>query len=270
MPIVSVVLSVYNEEQNLPSAIESILGQTYKDYELICCDDKSTDGSLSVLSLYKEKYPEKIQIIENIKNRGQAFSRNRCIKKAKGSYIAIMDADDMCDSTRLEKQIDYLSTYPEIAFVGTGMTFFDEHGTWATRLFEEFPPRKKYVPHAPYCLASCMFRRDALEAVGNYNENPFYRSGEDLELVVSLVEHGYQGANINEPLYFCREGIGVYKKWSIYERLTEALKIANIVRRLRLPVLYYLYVLRPLALAFLPRRIYMKLHRNALKKESYE
>ena len=268
LPTVSIVISVFNEEKYLAEVIESILRQTYTDFELIICDDCSTDKSLYILYQYKEKYSDKIHIIANKENHGQAHARNRCIKIASGQFIAIMDADDRCDPTRLEKQVAFLSSHPEISFVGTGMTFFDEGGTWAIRLLPPYPSKEDYVPHAPFCLASCMFRREALEAVGGYNEKPIYRQGEDYELVVSLLEKGYKGANIVEPLYFCREGTEVYKKRRVKERLTETWKIANIVKRLKLPIRYYIYALRPLLLALLPGKLYMFLHRSALKRDS--
>ena len=267
MVTVSVVLSVFNEEKYLAEAIESILHQTYRDFELICCDDGSTDGSLEILRQYKGKYSSIIHIIENKKNHGQAYARNRCIRKANGQFIAIMDADDKCDLSRLEKQVRFLCLYPEIGFVGTGMTFFDENGTWATRMTKTFPSKEDYIPHAPFCLASCMFRKEALESVGGYNEKSIYRQGEDYELVVSLLEKGYKGANISEPLYFCREGVEVYKKRRAIDRITEAWKIADIIRRLKLPPYYYLYVLRPLLLALLPGKFYMLLHRGVLKRD---
>lgn len=267
LPKVSVILSVYNDENYISDAIESILNQSYRDFELICCDDKSTDGSLEVLRLYEKSYTPVIRVIENSENRGQAFARNRCIEVASGSYIAIMDSDDKCDLERLRKQVAFLDHYPEISFVGTGMTFFDDSGTWATRLVKPFPMKKDYVPNAPFCLASCMFRRDVLEAVGGYNEKLINRRGEDYELVVSLIEKGYRGASICEPLYFCREDSEVYKKRKLNDRLIEAMRITDAVKRLKLPYRYYLYVIRPIILALLPGKLYMMIHRASLKKQ---
>ena len=261
-------MSAYNCAPLISEAINSIVNQTYKFWELIICDDRSTDGTWDIIMMYKKIYPKEVFVLQNEKNRGRAYARNRCIKKARGSYIAIMDADDTCDPTRLEKQVEFLSSHPEISFVGTGMTFFDTNGTWATRLMKSFPSKEDYIPNAPFCLASCMFRKDALEAVGNYNEKPIYRSGEDYELVVSLLEKGYRGANINELLYFCREDTEVYKKRKAKERITEAWKLADIVTRLGLPVKYYIYILRPLFLALLPGPLYMLIHRGFLKKNS--
>lgn len=268
MEKVSIIMSVFNCAHFISEAIDSILNQTYKFWELIICDDGSTDGTWDVIKTYKEVYPKEVFVLRNKKNRGQAYARNKCIKRAKGSYIAIMDADDICDPTRLEKQVKFLSFHPEVIFVGTGMTFFDESGTWAKKRMKSFPSKEDYVPHAPFCLASCMFRKDALLAIGGYNESPIYRSGEDYELVVSLLEKGYLGANISEPLYFCREESGVYKKRKAKERIAEAWKLSDIVTRLRLPVVYYLYILRPLFLALLPGRLYMLMHRGVLKKNS--
>ena len=262
-------MSAYNCAPYIAEAIDSIINQTFKDWELIICDDGSDDGTWDVIQRYQVKYLERIVALRNEENRKQAFSRNRCIKKARGKYIAIMDADDKCDLTRLEKQVVFLENNQDIAFVGTGMTFFDQNGTWATKLRTPFPRKEQYVPHAPFCLASCMFRKEKLEAVGGYNEKPIYQRGEDYELVVSLMEKGFRGANINDVLYFCREDNEVYNKRRINQRLKEARKIADVVRRLRLPVKYYIFVLRPLILGLLPGKIYLKIHRGALKKRIY-
>ena len=104
---VSVIMSVYNAEQTLVNSIESIINQTYKNLEILICDDFSTDDSLKILETYKSQ-DKRIQIIKNNENIGLTKSLNKLIKKATGKYIARHDADDISMLYRIEKQLSAL------------------------------------------------------------------------------------------------------------------------------------------------------------------
>lgn len=115
-PTVSVIMPTYNREELLPRAIDSVLSQTYKDFEFIIIDDGSTDNTLQLLKKYADK-DNRIRVFRNDKNRGIAFSRERGLEVARGKYIAIMDSDDISLPNRLEKQTAYLDAHPDIAVV---------------------------------------------------------------------------------------------------------------------------------------------------------
>jgi len=121
-PLVSVVLSVYNGEQYLAEAIESILNQSYTNFELILVDDGSTDSSLEIIKSYDDK---RIILISR-ENRGLIASLNEGILKAKGKYIARMDADDISLSTRFEEQVAFLEQNPKVGLCGTAIIGFSE------------------------------------------------------------------------------------------------------------------------------------------------
>ena len=99
MPMISVVIAAYNEEEHLDKCIISVLSHTYQNFEIIIINDGSTDGSAEIINKYKEEYKEKVIAIDK-KNGGQASARNCGISAAKGKYITFLDADDYIDSKR--------------------------------------------------------------------------------------------------------------------------------------------------------------------------
>ena len=112
IPLVSVVMSVYNDSKYLSESIKSILDQTLKDFEFIIVDDGSLDNSFDLLRRFKKK-DNRIKILKNNSNMGLAFSLNKAIKESKGKYIARMDADDLSMPDRLKKQIIFFQKYKE-------------------------------------------------------------------------------------------------------------------------------------------------------------
>ena len=125
--LVSIIMGVYNGANTLSQALESIMAQTYTKWELIACDDCSTDETLKILSNYVDK-DSRIKVIRNGENCGLAASLNHCLEYVQGTYIARMDCDDLSVETRLEKQVAYLESHPEFDLVGTYMQAFDESG----------------------------------------------------------------------------------------------------------------------------------------------
>lgn len=119
--LISVVMSNYNtDEAYLRTAIESVLNQTYKNFEFIIVDDCSTDNSLEIIKSYKD---ERIVILENEENMGITKSLNRGLRVAKGEFVARMDADDICLPERFEQQVEFLTRNPEYIACGTAIEF---------------------------------------------------------------------------------------------------------------------------------------------------
>ena len=127
-PLVSVIMGIYNCEKSIEAAIESILQQTYDNWEMIMCDDGSNDDTYLVASGYRDDYPEKIVLLKNGCNRGLNYTLNHCLRYAKGEYIARMDGDDISLPTRLEKEVRFLDEHPHFAIVSCPMIYFDEGG----------------------------------------------------------------------------------------------------------------------------------------------
>lgn len=117
----------FNAMPFLKEAVESILAQTFNDFELICVDDGSTDGTLSVLELYQDE-DERVKIVEHIVNQGISAALNSGIAKARGLFIGITDADDISLQTRLEEQVRFLEGNPHLEMLGTGATVIGTDG----------------------------------------------------------------------------------------------------------------------------------------------
>ena len=123
-PLVSVIMPVYNGEKFLAEAIESILAQTFSDFELRVVDDASQDGSVEIIRSYEER-DERVRLIQHERNRGQATALNNGVSAARGRYIAMMDSDDISLPDRLRKQFDVLEAHPEIDLVGACLQVVD-------------------------------------------------------------------------------------------------------------------------------------------------
>jgi glycosyltransferase involved in cell wall biosynthesis len=121
MPLITVILPVYNGEATLAIAMQSIFDQTFKDYEVLFLDDGSTDGSLAVARTFSDS---RLRVIHDGVNHGLAYRLNQGIDLAQGRYIARMDQDDICFPERLAKQFEFLETHPEIDLLGCRIIVF--------------------------------------------------------------------------------------------------------------------------------------------------
>lgn len=121
-PLVSVVMPAYNGEKYIGEAIASVLNQTYSNWELVIVEDCSTDGTLKVIRGYRD---ERIKLFCNTENIGIAATTNRAIENSRGKYIALLDDDDVSEKERLQLQVDYLETHPEIDILGGGFSWID-------------------------------------------------------------------------------------------------------------------------------------------------
>lgn len=265
MPNISVLMGIYNCADTLKDAVESIVNQTYSDWELIMCDDGSTDNTYDVAAQYQSKYPEKIVLLKNERNHGLNYTLNKCLATARGEYIARMDGDDICDPERFAKELQVLESESGISIVSTDMTYFDEHGSWGLVRHEEYPEGKDFMKGSPFCHAPCLVRKDAFDAVGGYSESKWLLRVEDYHLWVKMYHAGFRGKNIHESLYQMRDDQNAYHRRKFKYRVNEAYVKALAVRQLHLPAYYYVYVLRPIIVGLLPNKVYDLLHRRKLK-----
>lgn len=182
--VVSVVMPVYNQEKYVQDAIESILNQTFQDFELIVVNDGSDDNSESKILSCRD---ERIVYVRNEENQGNYPARNIGIAKAKGRYVAVMDADDLAFPTRLEQQFTYLENHRDLCVVGSGFTFSDTLRKCRHPLGDE-EIRLALLDRNSFMHASLMIRMEALRELGGYNEA--YRYASDYDLVCRLVLYG--------------------------------------------------------------------------------
>lgn len=186
-PRVSVFMPVYNGQRYLQEAIESVLQQTYPHFEFLILNDGSIDASQAMIRSYTDV---RIRYIENPTPSGLMHVRNQGLKAAKSEYIATIDCDDVWHPQRLEKQVEFMDTYPTFAFVGSRTAFIDEKGAikgiaWRYRLSpQEIPP---FLLFGNYFIHSSILMRRAMIPEGGYQAT----TAEDYELWVRMSQLGY-------------------------------------------------------------------------------
>lgn len=197
-PKISIVMSTFNRADYLPAAIESILNQTFKDFEFIIVNDGSTDNTDTVLNAYARQ-DSRIKILKNKTNQGLINSLNRGLDLARGTYIARMDDDDFSLPHRLEIQANYLDTHPDITVLG-GAYFTREDKT----LRMGGPPTPEMAKiisfiRVPVLHPTTMIRRDFLNKHGiRYNKK--YPSSEDTDFFHQIAVKGGKILNLGDPL----------------------------------------------------------------------
>src|SRR3989344_5300354 len=227
MPLVSVIMPVYNAEKYVPAAIESILNQTYKRFELIIIDDQSTDNSSPIIKTYKRRHRTKIQLIETKKNlnRGGDMCANLGIERARGKYIAHMSADDIAASQRLEKQVEFLERNRRVFLVGSSAYVININGKIIGEKLEPTSPSDIYHAYAtsnPIISSSIVVRR--IFGGKHFAYQIEYETNNDYYTFFKLIEKGYILANLSEKLLFSR----LQDKNSAYFDIKE--KFLNILR----------------------------------------
>lgn len=219
-PKISVVMSCYNRAEYSKLAIESILGQTYKDFEFIIIDDFSEDNTAEVIQDYADK-DERIVFIRNKQNMDYNYNLRKGFEIAKGEYIARMDDDDISMPERFEKQVEYLDKHPEITVLGTFIEPIGEGKaeSWVTiEDSDELEIAMNF--YNPMCHPSVMIRNSFLKENNlNYSEDALY--AEEYHLWMKIILAGGKLANLPEELVQYR----MHKKSVTQESRTQ--KIQN-------------------------------------------
>ncbi len=192
--MISVIIPIYNAEQTIVSALDSIKNQTFtrKKFEIIIVNDGSTDAGSKVVENYIEEHPQMNIILLHQKNGGVSNARNTGLKIAKGDYIALLDADDEWDSTKIEKQIDYFENKNlEIDFLATARNnnkilfpYYIKNG-FAEITFNKLLIRNEAQP------STVMFKRKVLENTGYFDDNQRYAEDVNFWMKVSFKNRMY-------------------------------------------------------------------------------
>lgn len=238
-PKVSVVMPAYNAERYISRAIESILNQTFKDFELIIINDASTDSTLSIINKYIKK-DKRIKVISNKKNLQIAASLNIGITKAKSNIVARMDADDYSIRNRLELQYKLLEKHSDIAIVGAYMYVVNEQNKVLT--IRKYPTKsddlkKVMFRYSPFAHPVVMYRKKVIQEFGGYSLGIF--PCEDYELWFK-VGSKYKFATIPKPLlrYTNYENSSSHRNLKNIELLGLRIKIMAIVKLGYTPTIY--------------------------------
>jgi len=181
-PLVSILVSVFNGGTSLEDALSSIEQQVYQNVEILIMNDASTDKSSCVIDEF-QKRNKSCFVFNHQKKEGLAKSLNELAKKARGTYIARMDADDVCTIDRLEKQISFLEQHPDVGVCGGRGWLVDDHqNKTELNVPVGFVSKRKLIYHNQCIHPTLVFRRDVFEMVGGYDEKKKYSQDYDLLL----------------------------------------------------------------------------------------
>jgi GT2 family glycosyltransferase len=169
---VTVLLAVHNGEPYVGEAVQSVLAQTFTDFELLVVDDASTDETVGIVEGFGD---DRVRLLRNDRNLGQVPSLNRGLLEARGEYVARLDADDACLPARLERQVEILDLEPRVGLVGTWMDAVDDQGRLLGRLQKTLDDYVDFVYHTLIMRVyvshpSAMYRRDPVLRLGCYDE----------------------------------------------------------------------------------------------------
>ncbi|MDG6218134.1 MAG: glycosyltransferase [Candidatus Thermoplasmatota archaeon] len=234
-PIVSVIMPVYNNEKYLRESIESILNQTYTNFEFIIIDDCSSDSSWDIIQIYSEKDPRIIPI-KNEKNLKIPKTRNKGIKISKGKYIVVQDGDDVSCPDRIEKQVEFMEKHTEYGALGSNMYVIDSNSeVIGERIYiNDFKKIKKAITrYNPIAQPSVIIRNSLLKnEIGNYNEDLIRCSDYDLWIRIGLK---YKIGNLQESLVKYRRS----DDQGLITNYNKSLKFTLFIQKKYLFVKYY-------------------------------
>jgi len=182
--IVSILIAIYNGESSITNCFESIRQQTFQDFEIICVNDASQDNTPEKLREWQKIFGlDRFTIINNIQNIGLTKSLNLALKKARGKYIARIDADDRWDKTKLEKQIYFMENHSNYGIVGCN--HINVYKNNENKKYIQLPEThemiaKKMFRRNPFAHSCILARADLIKSLGGYDETIKY--GQDYEL----------------------------------------------------------------------------------------
>lgn len=221
---VSIIMSTYNVEGYIIDCLESILKQTYNNFEVLIVDDNSSDSTVKTIESVIQK-DARVKIINvNSINQGLTKNLNKLIQNSTGEYIARMDADDICEPNRLEEQVKFLEENKEISVVGSIAYQINDEGH-KKEDYRKVPLTHEEITKTiltvnPMIHPSTMFRKEKILNIGGYNED--YRTAQDYELWFRCIANNLKLANINKPLLQYRVADNHASKRSFSYRMLDA------------------------------------------------
>lgn len=258
---ISVLMGIYNCSQTLEQAVKSIQNQSYTNWELILCDDGSSDSTYAVAKALSDN-DDRIILLKNETNLGLNVTLNKCLNSASGTFIARMDGDDDCVPDRFKKQVEFLKTHDEYSIVSSHMILFDENGEWGISKNPEYPTAEQVVLRNPIFHAPVMVRKECMDAVGGYTEDERMLRVEDVNLWIKLYSKGYKAYNLQEPLYRMRNDQNALNRRKYKYRINSVYVRLKGCKMLKLGLKCYVRAFAPMIAGLVPARL-----RQALRKK---
>ncbi|MEG2413287.1 MAG: glycosyltransferase [Clostridia bacterium] len=262
---ITVIMSVFNDEKFLSYAVNSILCQTFDDFQFVICDDGSCDGSWQILEKFAQK-DKRITLFRNETNMGLQFSLNKCIEKSVGEYIARMDSDDIAKAYRFERQAKFLDENAQYALCSSLTYIIDDdnkvigqtYNGGARSLIDVYKGRNFAHP-------TVVMRKSALVAVGGYNQSKSVTRLEDYDLWCKFYQKNYQGFVLEERLLNYREDLSNFKKRKYKFRVQLSKNMLKWAKKFQLGFAMKLFALKPLIVGLVPSSILLKKRKKAIE-----
>lgn len=252
-PLVSVIMGVRYQREDLfllKRSVNSILDQTYSNFEFLICENGSTNATKRYLQNC-EHQDKRICLVSGDGANSLAEKLNRCLDKAQGNYIARMDDDDWSVPERLEKQLIALYEYSDKAFVGCNANLLQDGELVGQRILPEHPTVHDFLFVQPYLHPALLFRAEPLYAIGGYCADHRCDGCEDYDLLLRLYQMGYTGFNLQEVLLtYTLPDRGVRKKTRY--RWNEVKTRYMRFRSLGLLPKAWPYVIKPMVIGLIP------------------
>ena len=168
-PFISVIMPVFNVERYIREAVDSVVSQTYENWELLIIEDCSSDSTAEIINTFSDL---RIRILQNERNRGTSYSRMKGISESKGEWIAFLDGDDKWDQTKLEKQVRRMNEITDPVLLFTGSAFMNDEGKMLDYVME-VPETITYEELLKQNLISCssvLVKKDVIRSVKTYGK----------------------------------------------------------------------------------------------------
>ena len=265
MPKISVLMGIYNCAGTLREAVDCIRNQTVSDWELILCDDGSSDNTYQIARELAAE-DNRIVLLKNEKNLGLNKTLNRCLAAATGEFVARMDGDDLCSPVRFEKELALFDQHPDAALVSCSMDCFDESGTFGRVLYQDAPQPEDFLSGSQFCHAASMMRRSVLEELGGYSTAKHTMRVEDYDLWVRMYAAGYRGYNLPDILYSMRDDRNAIRRRKFRYRLNEAGVVLRLGAAFSFGLKTYFWAAIPVLKGCCPTFLYKLLHQRHLSR----
>ena len=225
MSKISIIMGVFNSEETLKNSIESILDQSFRDFEFLILDDCSTDNSFQIADIYRKK-DERIKLYRNHENLGLTKSLNILIENSKSDYIARQDSEDVSRNKRLEAQLSFIKKFKLDGC--TTKAISQQTGKILHKIANKFPPKVTIKYKNPFIHGSLLILKKTLDEVGCYDENFIY--AQDYKLMSEVLKNGSSIKIMNDIFYELNTINNISSKYKAEQEY-----FANCVRKNRIP-----------------------------------
>lgn len=257
-------MGIFNCAPYLQEALDSLYAQTFQDFEIVLCEDGSTDNTYEIAERNAAEH-DNIVLLRNEHNLGLNKTLNNCLAIAQGEYIARMDGDDISLPERFEKEVTFLDEHPEYAIVSTPMIYFDENGEFGRGKGGNAPTKLTFAYDTPHCHAPCMVRHEAYLAVEGYTVDKRLLRHEDYNLWMKMYSKGYRGYNLDDCLYAVRDDRNAAKRRNFRGLVNGLYSFYLAYKEFDLPFSSLCYqTLTRIVKLFTPPFIYKTYHQNRL------